>query len=162
MQKPKEVPAQEHIAQVNEINAYLPRFPDVWEGVAATAIEEDEIKDILDFGNPGTWQKQMILQGFDPLEKSMKEFIDFCERLERTKDLSPSTADNQQVQTSKEGKSKKKAWTERNKSSDKYYCHFHGKNRTHGSEDCNTLKKMTEDKKSGSEKKKSKGEKKYT
>ena len=57
MRKPPSVKAREHITRVNEINSYLPLFPDVRDGVVATSIPEDELKDILDYGNPARWQQ---------------------------------------------------------------------------------------------------------
>ena len=156
MRKPKEVCAREHINRVKEINEYLTQFPDPREGVASEKIGEDELKDILDFGNPRSWQKQMILQGFDPIEKSMKEFTDFCERLERTQELEPNQPDVQ-VAGRKSKKAKLQHNSNNNKSSnEKFYCAVHGKNSTHSTAECKAIqsaKKTVEDRKKESSKK---------
>ena len=62
-----------------EINEYLKSFPNFQ---ADQELHNDEIMDIAELGMPNSWQKQMVLQGFDPLAKSTDEFIEFCEQLE--------------------------------------------------------------------------------
>ena len=42
-------------------------------------LDDDETKDIFFFGIPNSWQKQMILQDFDPLDHTLEELVDFCE-----------------------------------------------------------------------------------
>ena len=79
MRKPGEVCAWEHINRVKEINEHLTQFPDPREGVASEKLGDDELKDILDFGNPRSWQKQMILQGFDPIEKNDERIHGFLQ-----------------------------------------------------------------------------------
>ena len=107
--------------------------------MASEKIGEDELKDILDFGNPRSWQKQMILQGFDPIEKSMKEFTDFCEHLERTQELEPNQPDVQ-VAGRKSKKAKLQHNSNNNKSSnEKFYCAVHGKNSTHSMAKCKAI-----------------------
>jgi len=36
---------------------------------------------------PATWQKTMILQGFNPIEQMVNEFIEFCKCLEFAKGI---------------------------------------------------------------------------
>ena len=38
--------------------------------------------DIAEFSVPATWQKTMIMHGFDPANHTIQEFIEFCERIE--------------------------------------------------------------------------------
>ena len=42
--------------------------------------------DIAEFAIPTRWQKLMILHGFDPINSTPSEFIEFCERLEYAED----------------------------------------------------------------------------
>jgi hypothetical protein len=45
---------------------------------------DEELLDIAEFASPGTWQKAMVMHGFDPVEHTCAEFVEFCERLEFT------------------------------------------------------------------------------
>jgi hypothetical protein len=40
--------------------------------------------DLLEFAVPNAWQKNMVLQGFDPVIHTPSEFVAFCERHEFT------------------------------------------------------------------------------
>ena len=42
----------------------------------------DKLMDIAEFSIPATWQKTMIMYGFDPANHTIHEFIEFCERIE--------------------------------------------------------------------------------
>jgi len=70
---------RDFITQLVEINQLLNDFPPF---AADQALPEDEILDIAEFAVPTTWQKAMVLQGFDPTGHLVNEFIEFCERLE--------------------------------------------------------------------------------
>lgn len=84
MRKPSSMKTREYIARVNEINGYLKLFPPFEQD---QSLPDDEVLDLLEFAVPQTWQKQFWLQGFDPLEHTIREFTEFCERLEFTEDL---------------------------------------------------------------------------
>ena len=88
MRKPKDMTTREYIARVNEINGYLNYFPPYNED---QGLATDELLDLLEFAVPNTWQKQFWLQGFDPIEHSVTEFTQFCERLEFTETLHAET-----------------------------------------------------------------------
>ena len=47
----------------------------------------DEVMEHMEFAIPHSWQKQMILQGFSTVERTMDEFLEFCKRLETAKDI---------------------------------------------------------------------------
>jgi hypothetical protein len=57
--------------------------------------------DILQNGVPNTWSKNMVLQGFDPIESTVTDFVAFCERHE----FSEGTLDNS-MEPNKEAKPK--------------------------------------------------------
>ena len=42
----------------------------------------DELMDIAEFSIPATWQKTMIMHGFDPANHTIHKFIEFCKRIE--------------------------------------------------------------------------------
>jgi len=47
----------------------------------------DEIIDILLFGAPKSWQCKMDCQGFDSLDKTVTEVVEFMERIEMSEDF---------------------------------------------------------------------------
>ena len=51
-------------------------------GTAPTALPTDELLDLLEFGIPLKWQQQMYLQGFEPINRTVNEFVEFCTQLE--------------------------------------------------------------------------------
>jgi len=65
--------------EINQLlNDFLPFAAD-------QALPEDKILDIAEFAVPATWQKAMVLQGFDPMGHLVNKFIEFCKRLEFAK-----------------------------------------------------------------------------
>lgn len=81
MRKPKDMTTREFAARISELNQYLKQFPPFEDN---QEIDEEEIIDIIEFGIPHSWQKHMVLQGFDPLENTLAELVAFCERHEFT------------------------------------------------------------------------------
>jgi len=69
-----------------EINQLLNEFPPFGKN---QALPEDELLDIAEFAIPAEWQRTMVLQGFDPMEHSINEFIEFCEHLEFAEGIDP-------------------------------------------------------------------------
>lgn len=53
--------------------------------------------DITEFVIPARWQKLLILHGFDPMNATSSEFLEFCKRLEYAEDP-PDDKDRQQKQ----------------------------------------------------------------
>ena len=89
--KPDVTIRQQH-TRVVELNDRLAMFPNGRtndQGVPLgfdpdQKLEDDELTDILEFGDPNAWQKKMIELGFDPLEEDepVLSLVEFCERLE--------------------------------------------------------------------------------
>ena len=73
LQKPFGMVAKDFFARINEINGKLARFPPFQEN---QSMSEDEVQDILEGAIPREWQKANVFLGFDPLEKTQKEFLD--------------------------------------------------------------------------------------
>ena len=150
LKKPRDMPVREYIARVIEINNYLEEFPPVTIGGNATKLPDDELLDLLEFGIPIKWQRQMQVQNFEPTAGTLREFQDFCERLEIA--LDDNGADPKPKQTAeKEKGNKKRRRNNRNDEDSKHYCMLHGHNPTHTTEQCRTLKKEAEKHKKGSE-----------
>lgn len=57
------------------------QFPGATED---SKLPDDELLDLLEFGMPSTWQRSMTIQNFDPVDRSISEFVSFCELLEDT------------------------------------------------------------------------------
>ena len=104
---------------------------------------EDELIDILVFGTPKSWTREMDRQGFDPLNKHLNEVVDFMERIEQSEDFDGQAIDHQRNQSS--GNNKKKSKT----SGKGKFCLLHGPN-THPTDECKVLKAKADDLKDGS------------
>ena len=81
LRKPKDMTTQEFAAHITELNQYLKQFPPFGQN---QELEDEEIIDIIEFGIPHSWQKHMVLQGFDPIEGTQADLVAFCERHEFT------------------------------------------------------------------------------
>ena len=73
-------------AQISELNDYFPLFPKRVNPddthITPTKFSNDEKLEILEFGSPTLFCKEMLWQGFDPFSNDERQFIQFCERLE--------------------------------------------------------------------------------
>jgi len=103
-------------------------------------LSNDEILDILLFGTPRSWQKEMERQGFDPMATgSIDDTLEFMERVEATDDFDGTPVNKQSSKPhAKKGGNQKRAPS----SSDgkKGFCMIHGEG-NHTSEECYTLQK---------------------
>jgi len=70
--KPFKVPVWDFMTQLMEINQILNNFSPF---AADQALPKDEILDIAEFAMPATWQKTMVLQGFDPTSHMMNKLL---------------------------------------------------------------------------------------
>ena len=141
---------REWLARVFEINNYLPRFPNVGTpGVSPSKLAEDEIKEIAEFGVPYRWQQQMRVVNFNPVKKTIPEFIDFCERLEQIDTAENNNDPARKTPEKSKGKRKRDHKSDSDKSAGSQgskYCLLHGQNDTHNSDNCYTLKKIAKKK----------------
>ncbi len=81
LRKPMEVTVRDFMTRMEEINSLMERFPPFQPN---QQLPHDEIMDIAEYAMPVKWQKQMVIQGFDPTDSTTHDFIEFCERLETT------------------------------------------------------------------------------
>ena len=140
--KPGIMSIKAYVERVIEINEYLPSFPDPSSTLVSTKLPDDELLDLLEFSIPRAWQKQMVLQGFDPIEGTAEEFVRFCERIEATDGAhdEPEKISSNRSGKSKQGKKRSRADAD----PDNFYCMLHGANSTHNTENCWSLKKTCE------------------
>ena len=122
----------QHILRVNleEIPMLPPYDPDQTLG-------DDEIMDIILFGTPKSWQKEMDRQGFDPMDHTVHEVVDFLENVEAAEDFEVSHSANN---NKKDNRSKKGSSSSNSSGSSQKYCMLHGKG-NHTTEECEKLKK---------------------
>jgi hypothetical protein len=80
MKKPGKHQMRQYVARVNEINYMMVEFPPLFN--ITQTFDEDEMKDLLEFSIPWQWRIEMVQQGFRPIEHTIPEIIEFCERQE--------------------------------------------------------------------------------
>ena len=140
--KPRDTSMKDYIARYNELNGYLAMFNDNGD---ANKIADDEVMEHMEFAIPHSWQKQMILQGFNVIDSTIDEFIEFCERLEMTDDT-PDKNNDAKKQSKKrkdsDGTSTKKS---KPQGKNKFLCELCGWNPTHNTSDCRTIKKKIQE-----------------
>lgn len=157
LRKPQDTKIREFMARLVEINAYLDEFPPFEVG---QSLPNDEIMEIAEYAVPVTWQRTMVIQGYDPMAHGQTvTFVEFCERIEFTEGDSGNTTNNgSKTKTDSKnghigGKSHAKSSAGGNKSSNKRkhseesYCEYHGVS-GHSTGECKVMlaqaKKMRE------------------
>eukprot|EP00957_Ditylum_brightwellii_P106528 8128032-Ditylum_brightwellii.AAC.1 len=45
-------------------------------------LDKDELLDILEFGVLVSWRREFTVQGFDPVDQGLCNFVEFCTHLE--------------------------------------------------------------------------------
>lgn len=148
LRKPSTLKTREYTARLMEMNLFIPQFPPATVGGATpTALPDDEIIDLLEFGVPNSWQRTMVLQDFDPVNHTVQEFVAFCERMERIEIAEGTSNPTQQPKADKKpspkkGKSdreKRKRSSSKDDEGSPGDCRLHGENCGHSTHDCRTL-----------------------
>ena len=84
---------RDYVVRLRELNEQLKSFPPF--GVEAIQkLPDDELVEIIEHGIPKSWINDMTKQGFDPVEHTLQELSDFCERLETAEAMNPQSAIN--------------------------------------------------------------------
>ena len=152
MRKPAKMSTREFVARLQELNAYLKEFPPF--GGDEQMLADNDLAEILKFGIPNSWQRAMVLQGFNAIERSVTDTVEFCERLEFTEQLSNDlNGKNSQTDSSSGKKNRKSGGKTSKEASNKgkhgrdRYCPLHDTN-GHDIWECKVLlnqaKKMRE------------------
>jgi hypothetical protein len=131
--KPKDMAVKQYVSNILHINEVeIPLLPPF---ITDQGLSEDELMDMVLFGCPPSWTKEMDKQGMNPENITLTDAVAFFERLEESEGFDASA-------TSIKKHDIKKKKTEHNKlvSGDKH-CLIHGPN-SHPSNACNELKKI--------------------
>ena len=133
-----------YCARFSELNKYLESFPPYNED---QKLPDDEVLEHFEFAIPNAWQKQMVLQGFNTLEHTTEEFVEFCERLEFSEDFYVQAKPGQKA-TTRTGVKGTGSKLSADKASLKRkldkFCLYHGMNSTHITDECKVLKAQAE------------------
>jgi hypothetical protein len=150
LRKPRDMKTRIFMGRLIELNDYLELFPDFQDN---QKLAQDEIMDIAEYGVPNTWQKTMVLQGFNPVDNTPAAFIEFCERLE----FAEGSNSNQEMKSQSDSKNAKKGGPlhaktpergnkkrKNNETEPEYYCRLHGPNTSHNTAECKNLKSQAD------------------
>jgi SpoVK/Ycf46/Vps4 family AAA+-type ATPase len=118
---------------------------------------QDELLDIILFGIPKSWVKEMDRQDFDQFSATtISQVVDFCERLESAEKFNPDQQKRKSGSTSNSKHAQKKSRFSHAKGKpskgDGKWCEYHETD-THDKSECSGLKKMKEGGKNNSNKK---------
>jgi hypothetical protein len=161
LRKPRSLNTREWISRVRELNDYLQDFPagnpdtvPADYDYSGQKLSEEELLEILEFGIPNAWRKQMLLQNFDVTSETdgaINKFLTFCDRLESALDddsKTKPTSDSTHKSNGKKNKGRNNKDTpkdtkkrDRDTSGD---CRLHGENCGHSTHDCRTLIKQAQ------------------
>ena len=164
MRKPYGMTTRQYVNHLQRINEselpYLPPF----RGDDAS-FKSEEFKEIILFGIPNRWKKEMDKFDFDPFSKTVMELVEFCERMEASDDTGNEEKGNSNGSGSPKKKSKtSKArfdkYTHKKKGNSEKWCDYHESD-THTTAECSVLKKLKASKGDGNSTKKWKSKSDY-
>ena len=101
-----------------------------------------DLLEIVEVSLPKTWQSKVDLQGYTPTHHDKQRLIQECEAMERSEAKNPPA--KAAVPKSNKHKGRNNSNNSQNSSSkeekEKYFCTEHGKNPTHTTASCFTIK----------------------
>ena len=158
MRKPVDMPIRQYVNHLKRMNdeelPYLPPY------AANQNLSDDEITDIIMFGIPKTWTKEMDKQDFDPFRAGvgLRQLTEFCERIEATEDAPTVTRNNTTSNKKAKTTNGSKGKSDKSDKSSGKYCVYH-ESTSHDTSECETLKQLKAKGKNpkGSQKNESKG-----
>ena len=106
-------------------------------------LQQDELLDIILFGTPRGWQREMDRQGFDPMDNTLDEVVSFMENIESAEefDNDKNTNKNNKKDTKKKASKSDGGSSPSNGNGNKKttkYCIVHG-HCNHTTEECRTI-----------------------
>eukprot|EP00957_Ditylum_brightwellii_P128227 9779617-Ditylum_brightwellii.AAC.1 len=101
---------KEWVAQVQELNGYLKDFP-AHNRNPTQPLGADELLVILEFGVRVSWHREFTVQGFDPMDKGLRKFVEFCTHLESCEPSKVESKGEKPLKLKTAGKCKAKVLT---------------------------------------------------
>jgi hypothetical protein len=142
MRKPADMKIRIFVNHLHRIN--FDEIPQLPPFVTGQELSNNELLDIILFGIPKSWVKEMDKQDFDPHEREddIQVVIQFCEHMESAED---SNHTQKSGSTSKNSNKKTRFSNNKGKPSkgNGKWCEYHETN-THNMSECLVLKKMKE------------------
>lgn len=134
-------PYFQHLERIN--NEEIPKLPPF--GVNQS-LHPDEMIDVITYGCPRSWSREMDRQGFDPLTHTPGQVVGFMERIETAEDFDGNKVPTKDKSIS--GRIPKKKPSSSSTGKQTKYCTLHGKG-NHSTEECMKLKADAKRHKSG-------------
>ena len=132
--KPAEMTIRQYYQNLFRINQQeipcLPPFE------PAQSFRDDEFIDILLFGTPQSWAREMDRQGFDPMMKTPEDVVAFMEQIEATEAFEKTSTKAED----KKKAAKKKAPSNKGTKKELKYCEVHGEC-GHSTDECRVAKR---------------------
>jgi hypothetical protein len=106
MRKPNDMRIRQFVNHLHRINyEELPQLPPFGNN---QPLSQDELLDIILYGIPKSWVKEMDRQDFDPFKSTnINQVVDFCERLESAEEFNPDQQKRKSGSTSNSKHAKK-------------------------------------------------------
>ena len=142
LKKPKDWTVREFVTHVQEINAYLIFFRTETQDAAA-ALPEDELVEALYHAMPNSWRNTMVLQGFNYVNHTVIELLQFCERLETLEPPAEKKKKSTDKSTTSSGNKRKRVsfFDSSDDDGNRKYCLLHGYC-AHTTNECEDIKPM--------------------
>lgn len=138
LKKPSDLSIRLTSSAVSKMNNCLPFFPG---GDEDSKFSQEELLEILECSLPLAWRQKFDYDGYVPTDHNKAKLISSCEAIER-KEESQKVDKKQNKGKNPDKAVKKRPQFNKNKGGSKgdYYCTHHGKNPTHDTANCFTLK----------------------
>ena len=144
--KPADMSVRQYYQNLYRINTQeIPNLPPFG---ARQNFREDEFIDIILYGTPGSWAREMERQGFDPMDHTPEEVVAFMEQLESA-ESHEKTATKVETKKSDKPSAKNKDLKGGKSNKGKKYCEIHG-HCAHTTEECRSKNKRYKSDKSDS------------
>ena len=142
LKKPKDWTVREFVTRVQEINAYLIFFRTETQDAAAS-LPEDELVEALYHAMPNSWRNTMVLQGFNYVNHTCIELLQFCERLETLEPPAEKKKKSTDKSTTSSGNKRKRVsfFDSSDDEGSRKYCLLHGYC-AHTTNECEDIKPM--------------------
>ena len=142
--KPADMKIRTYVSHLNRINTQdLPMFPPF---DTANSMSEEEIREIIQYAIPNSWNRKLREQSKDPLTMTLANLITTLENYESAEsDFDPASKTKKPTTKNKNGSKGKAKASSKTADSDgdgEFYCMKHGKNSTHDTNACKVLKNL--------------------